>query len=72
MTRVANEIVFIVEKDPDGGFNARAVGESIFTQAETMAALREQARDAVRCHYRETEALTKTIRLRMGQGQEIA
>jgi predicted RNase H-like HicB family nuclease len=66
------EIVFLVEKDPDGGFVARAVGESIFTQAETMEALREQARDAVRCHFGETEALAKTIQLRMDRGQGIA
>ena len=29
------EIIFIVEQDPDGGFNANAVGASIFTQADT-------------------------------------
>lgn len=30
------EIIFSVKKSPEGGFEARAVGHSIFTQADTM------------------------------------
>ena len=45
------EIVFLVEDDPDGGYNARALGEPIFTQADDMEALREMVRDAVYCHF---------------------
>ena len=41
-----SEIVFLVEEAAEGGFSARALGESIFTQAETLEALREQVRDA--------------------------
>ncbi len=48
-----SEIVFLVEEAPEGGFTARALGESIFTQAETLEDLREQVRDAVRCHFDE-------------------
>lgn len=44
------EIVFLVEDAPEGGLTARALGESIFVQAEDLAELREQVRDAVRCH----------------------
>ena len=44
-------IVFVVEEAPDEGLCARALGESIFTQAPTMAELRERVRDAVRCHF---------------------
>lgn len=47
------ELVFLVEEDPEGGFTARGVGESIFTQGETLEALRENVRDAVLCHYGE-------------------
>lgn len=47
----ASEIVFVVDDDPDGGFTARAIGESIFTQADSMEALRDAVRDAVRCHF---------------------
>lgn len=46
-----SEIIFVVEDAPEGGFSARAVGESIFTQAETLDELRAQVRDAVHCHF---------------------
>ena len=46
-----NEIIFVVEDAPEGGLSARAVGESIFTQAPTMTELHVQVRDAVRCHF---------------------
>ncbi len=45
------EIVFLVEEDPEGGYTARALGESIFTQGENMTVLRRNVRDAVRCHF---------------------
>lgn len=48
-----NEIIFVVEDAPEGGFTARALGESIFTEADDLPALREQIRDAVRCHFEE-------------------
>ena len=46
-----SEIIFIVEDAPEGGLVARAVGEGIFTQAETLDELRDRLRDAVRCHF---------------------
>jgi len=46
-----NEIIFVVDEAPDGEFVARAVGESIITQADDEASLRERIRDAVRCHF---------------------
>jgi len=48
-----SEIVFLVEEAAEGGFSARALGESIFTQATTLEELREEVRDAVRCHFDE-------------------
>ena len=51
--RTVNEIIFVVEDAPEGGLTARAVGESIFTQAATMAELHGRVRDAVRCHFDE-------------------
>jgi len=58
-----SEIVFVVEEAPEGGFIARAVGESIFTEADSLAELHERARDAVRCHFDEGKApkLIRTI-----------
>jgi hypothetical protein len=48
-----NEIIFVIEQASEGGFTARALGESIFTEAETFDVLREQVRDAVNCHFDE-------------------
>jgi hypothetical protein len=57
-----SEIIFLVEPDPEGGFNARALGASIFTQADTFEELKEAVRDAVLCHFDEGQA-PKLIRL---------
>ncbi len=48
-----SEIMFLVEHDPDGGYTARALGASIFTEADDMVSLRENLSDAVRCHFPE-------------------
>lgn len=56
------EIIFAVQESPEGGFEAHALGQSIFTQAETMEELKEMVRDAVRCHFDE-ESRPFVIRL---------
>lgn len=38
------EIIFLVEDDEEGGYTAKAVGESIFTQASDIETLREMVR----------------------------
>ena len=58
----ASEVIFAVEESPEGGFQARALGYSIFTQGETMEELRQMVRDAVRCHF-EDDAIPSVIRL---------
>lgn len=50
-----NELIFLVEEAPEGGYTARALGESIFTEAESLPELREQIRDAVKCHFDESQ-----------------
>lgn len=67
-----SEIVFLVEEDPDGGYSARAIGESIFTEAEEFNALKEMVRDAVRCHFRDENTRPKTIRLHFVRDEVIA
>jgi hypothetical protein len=47
------EIIFLIEEAPEGGFQARALGESIFTEAESMEALKENVREAVLAHFEE-------------------
>ena len=57
-----NEIIFLVEEAPEGGYTARALGAAIFTEANDVAALEENIRDAVRCHFDEGN-LPRVIRL---------
>jgi hypothetical protein len=57
------EIVFLVEDAPEGGYTARALGESIFTEADDLQSLREMVKDAVNCHYDDMENRPKIIRL---------
>jgi len=46
-----SEVIFLVEEAPEGGFTARALGASIFTEADDLDALRAAIRDAVECHF---------------------
>ncbi|HEY7769822.1 hypothetical protein [Longimicrobium sp.] len=56
------EMVFVVARTETGGYRARALGEAIFTEADTLPALREMVADAVRCHFDDRE-LPGMIRL---------
>ena len=47
------EIVFVAEEAPEGGYTARALGYSIFTEAESLDELHAAVRDAVHCHFDE-------------------
>jgi len=57
-----DELIFLVQEAPEGGFTARALGESIFTEADDLDGLREMVRDAVRCHFDEDQG-PRVIRL---------
>ncbi len=50
-----NEVIFLVSESSEGGFEARALGHSIFTEADTADELRTMVRDAVACHFEEAE-----------------
>lgn len=56
------EILFTVDEAPESGFTARAVGHSIFTEADTLEELRQNVREAVECHF-DDGAAPKLIRL---------
>jgi len=49
--KVDNEIIFLVEESMDGGYEARALGYSIFTEAESLEELKIAIKDAVKCHF---------------------
>ncbi|OHD57512.1 MAG: 2-oxoisovalerate dehydrogenase [Spirochaetes bacterium GWF1_51_8] len=58
-----NEIIFLIEEDDGGGFTARALGESIFTEGDTVDELKANIRDAIQCHYEKPADIPKVIRL---------
>ena len=66
-----SEVIFVVEEAPEGGFTARALDASIFTEADTLPELHERVRDAVRCHFDEGQA-PKVIRLHFVRDELIS
>jgi len=66
-----NEIIFLVEEAPEGGFTARALGESIFTDGDTTEELYRNVRDAVKCHFDDGKA-PKIIRMHYVREEIIA
>ncbi len=65
------EVFFVVEEALEGGFTAKALGESIFTEAETMEELRVNVKEAVECHF-DTDKMPKLIRLHFVKEEVIA
>jgi hypothetical protein len=61
-----NEITFLVNEAPEGGYTARAVGESIFTEANDLDSLEENVRDALHCHF-DPRDVPRVVRLRSGR-----
>ncbi|MFZ3208775.1 MAG: hypothetical protein WA140_08050 [Geobacteraceae bacterium] len=66
-----NEIFFLVEDAPEGGYAAKALGESIFTEADTLEELHANVRDAVLCHFDEGKA-PKMVRLHFVHEEVLA
>jgi len=57
------EIIFIIEEDPEGGYNAQGLGYSIFTEGETIEELKKNIKEALRCHFDKEEDIPKIVRL---------
>lgn len=55
---MTKEILFLIEDSPEGGYEAKAVGHSIYTEADSLDELREMIRDAVACHFDDAERPT--------------
>ncbi len=66
-----SEIIFVVEEAAEGGYTARALGTSIFTEADTLPQLHDEIRDAVRCHFDEGQA-PKVVRLHFVREELLA
>jgi len=57
------EIIFLVEEDVEGGYIAKSIGYSIFTEGENLEELKKNILDAVKCHFEKEEDIPKIIRL---------
>jgi hypothetical protein len=69
--RMSNEIIFVVADSAEGGYEARALGHSIHTEADTLEELRDMVRDAVACHFEES-ARPDVIRLHYVREEVLA
>ncbi|MCG7848950.1 MAG: hypothetical protein M8349_08275 [ANME-2 cluster archaeon] len=58
-----NEIIFLIEDDLEGGYNAQALGYSIFTEGETVEEIKENIMNALRCHFDDAKDIPSVIRL---------
>ena len=68
---MTTEILFIVEEAAEGGFIARAATASIFTEADSLPQLRENVREALACHFQDSER-PRLIRLHYVRDEVIA
>jgi hypothetical protein len=65
------EIIFLVEESAESGYSARALGYSIYTEAENLEKLRGAIKDAVKYHFEEKD-LPTIIRLHMVKEEVIS
>lgn len=65
------ELIFVVEESPEGGYVARAVGQSIFTEGDSLEELHGNIREAVQCHFDEGDE-PKIIRLHHVRDEVLA
>lgn len=65
------EVIFLAEESLQGGYDARALGYSIFTQADSLAELGAMVQDALRCHFGEAER-PRLMRLRFLRNEPIS
>ena len=66
-----NELVFEIVQEADGGFTAEALGESIFTQADSWAELKANVKEAVQAFYFDSAA-PASIRLHLVRDEVLA
>jgi hypothetical protein len=66
-----SEIIFSVQESPEGGYEARALGHSIFSQADSLEELKTMVRDAVACHFADGEK-PSVIRLHLVKDEVIS
>ena len=60
-------LLLMVEEAPEGGYQARVLGQAIFTESDTFEELKKMVQDAVQCHFEPAE-MPELIRFAHGYG----
>jgi len=68
---MTNEIIFTVVESLDGGYEAQAVGYSIYTQCDEYGELPSVLRDAIKCHFDPSE-MPALIRIHLVKDEVVA
>lgn len=58
-----DEIIFTIAEDNEGGFTAKSMDESIFTEGDNLDELKQNIRNAVTCHFEGPQNIPKIIKL---------
>ena len=66
-----SEIVFAIQESLEGGYEAKALGHSIYAQAATLDELKRALQDAVRCHF-DAKDKPSVIRLHLVKDEVIS
>jgi predicted RNase H-like HicB family nuclease len=66
-----SEIIFIVENSDEGGYTAKALGYSIYTEGQTLDQLKENIKDAIRCHF-DTKEIPHIVNLHIVRDEVMA
>jgi predicted RNase H-like HicB family nuclease len=64
------ELIFLVEESEEGGYIAKGMSVSIFTEADTIEQLKEAVKDAIQCHFDDTRP--KLVRFHMVKEEVFA
>ena len=67
-----SEVIFVVTESLEGGYEAKCISESIFTEGETIDELKDNVKEAVSCHFDEPGNAPKIIRLHFVKDELIA
>jgi len=57
------EIIFLIEEDPEGGYTAKALEHSIFTEGETLEEIKKNIKDALKVHFDNEKDIPRVVRL---------
>ncbi|HEY9785167.1 MAG TPA: hypothetical protein V6D17_07180 [Candidatus Obscuribacterales bacterium] len=69
---MSSEIIFEVTESPEGGYEAKALGYPIFSQADSTDELKQMLRDAVHCHFESETERPSIIRLHFVRDELIS